>query len=228
MGLRRDENGLTLTVRDDGPGISEADQARVFEPYVRLAPVSDSIGLGLGLSTSRALARLLGGELSLSSAPGLGASFTLRLPDRLSEPQDQSTQFQAAGALPCLLILSDCDDHFFGSWTHLLSGWKMAGLCTDSLSEAEALLDSSSLSPDILILDISKRDDDWRQQAVSKIRASIGHPVPVILTAAKPDIQVRNWQEIDNVSFVARPLHVEPLRTLVTRLLRATSHSDRL
>jgi signal transduction histidine kinase len=69
---------VTVTVADEGPGISQADQERIFERYER---VDDSPGgIGLGLAISRRLARSMGGDIELQSAPGSGARFTLLLP----------------------------------------------------------------------------------------------------------------------------------------------------
>ncbi len=74
------ENGrATITVADQGRGIAVEDQERVFEKFERLGR-RDSGGSGLGLYISRRLARAMGGELSLDSAPGQGARFTLSLP----------------------------------------------------------------------------------------------------------------------------------------------------
>lgn len=65
------------TVSDEGPGIAEGDQDRIFERYER---VDDSPGgIGLGLAISRRLARSMGGDVQLQSAPGQGARFTLLL-----------------------------------------------------------------------------------------------------------------------------------------------------
>jgi PAS domain S-box-containing protein len=72
-----------LTVTDRGPGIPAADQARIFEQYERAA--SDNLGgLGLGLWIVRQLVQAHGGEISLRSDPGQGASFTVVLPRRRS------------------------------------------------------------------------------------------------------------------------------------------------
>jgi signal transduction histidine kinase len=69
---------IAATVADEGPGIAEADQERIFERYER---VDDSPGgIGLGLAISRRLARSMGGDIELQSAPGSGARFTLLLP----------------------------------------------------------------------------------------------------------------------------------------------------
>ena len=70
-----------LTVADEGKGIEAADQARIFEKFERVDP-SEPGGNGLGLYIARRLARAMGGDLTVASAPGEGARFTLSLPAR--------------------------------------------------------------------------------------------------------------------------------------------------
>ena len=67
-----------ITIADQGPGIAPADQRRIFERYERVG--SDPDGSGLGLAISRRLARSMGGDIVLESAPGAGARFSLVLP----------------------------------------------------------------------------------------------------------------------------------------------------
>ncbi|HEU0311317.1 MAG TPA: HAMP domain-containing sensor histidine kinase [Sphingomicrobium sp.] len=69
---------MAVTVADEGPGIAEADQERIFERYERVGDAPG--GIGLGLTISRRLARSMGGDIHLQSAPGEGARFTLVLP----------------------------------------------------------------------------------------------------------------------------------------------------
>lgn len=68
-----------VVVADQGPGLSEDQQARIFEKFERLGRSGDG-GSGLGLYISRSLARAMGGDLSVESAPGQGARFILELP----------------------------------------------------------------------------------------------------------------------------------------------------
>ena len=68
----------SVTVTDEGPGIEPADQQRIFERFERVEQKAG--GTGLGLAISRRLARSMGGDVTLESAPGEGARFTLTLP----------------------------------------------------------------------------------------------------------------------------------------------------
>lgn len=78
--VRAERNGVArLVVADQGKGIAEGDQARIFERFERVDP-SEPGGTGLGLTISRRLARAMGGDVTVDSAPGQGARFTLTLP----------------------------------------------------------------------------------------------------------------------------------------------------
>ena len=74
----RDNGKALVVVSDQGSGIAPADQQRIFERFERAN--ADEGGTGLGLAISRRLARSMGGDISLESAPKLGARFTLTLP----------------------------------------------------------------------------------------------------------------------------------------------------
>ncbi|MDQ4419984.1 HAMP domain-containing sensor histidine kinase [Sphingobium sp. DEHP117] len=69
----------TLVVADQGRGIAHEDHERVFEKFERLGR-DDTAGTGLGLYISRRLARAMGGDITIESAPGQGARFVLSLP----------------------------------------------------------------------------------------------------------------------------------------------------
>ena len=68
----------SVTVEDSGRGIASSDQQRIFERFEKID--HEVGGTGLGLAISRRLARSMGGDITLDSAPGEGARFTLTLP----------------------------------------------------------------------------------------------------------------------------------------------------
>jgi phosphoserine phosphatase RsbU/P len=71
-----------IHVTDSGPGIAQAEQAAIFQPYYRSEGTAHAPGVGLGLAISRALVEEMGGELDLVSEPGAGSTFIIRLPLR--------------------------------------------------------------------------------------------------------------------------------------------------
>ena len=76
---RTTPDGVVYEVRDNGRGIDRRDLDRVFELF-RRSGVQDRPGEGIGLAHVRALARRLGGKISLISEPGQGSTFTIVLP----------------------------------------------------------------------------------------------------------------------------------------------------
>ncbi len=81
--IRTDREGdlAALIIADQGKGISADDQARIFEKFERVDP-TEAGGTGLGLYIARRLARAMGGDIAVDSAPGQGARFTFTLPLR--------------------------------------------------------------------------------------------------------------------------------------------------
>jgi signal transduction histidine kinase len=80
-----------LEVEDHGPGMSDADRARVFDPFFRSddARRRGAPGVGLGLAIVKRIADALGAKVDVRSRPGVGTVFTLRLPrsaDDVSRP----------------------------------------------------------------------------------------------------------------------------------------------
>ncbi len=77
--VQRDGGQVVAIVADQGKGIAPEDQARIFAKFARVDPREPG-GSGLGLYISRRLARAMGGDISVDSAPGEGARFVLSLP----------------------------------------------------------------------------------------------------------------------------------------------------
>ena len=87
IGVKAVDGEFNIAVRDTGPGIPAADQARIFEEFQQ---VDNSItrqkgGTGLGLSISRRLVELHGGRIDLQSTVGVGSTFTIVVPMRVNE-----------------------------------------------------------------------------------------------------------------------------------------------
>ena len=108
VGLRRDNGFAVLEVRDTGIGIAEAELPRIFERFHRIENAQGRTyeGSGIGLALVRELVRLNGGAVEVASAPGLGSTFTVRLPlgsahlpaDRIAAPRTVASTATRADA----------------------------------------------------------------------------------------------------------------------------------
>lgn len=95
--LESGEAALTVVIRDDGIGMSEAFQQKIFEPF---SQAEDNIrskyqGTGLGMSIVKQLLDLMGGGIELQSAPGRGSTFTVRLRLPIESPPELKPEADA-------------------------------------------------------------------------------------------------------------------------------------
>ncbi len=83
VSVKQDQDGVRIRIADNGPGLSDADQARIFERFYRADSSrvrTDGEGTGLGLSIVDAVMRAHAGQVSVESELGKGAAFTLFFP----------------------------------------------------------------------------------------------------------------------------------------------------
>lgn len=80
VAVEGDELSARLWVRDQGPGIAAADQARIFRPFERAVRYIDVSGFGLGLFIVQQIVEAHGGQVRLDSSAGRGAAFCVELP----------------------------------------------------------------------------------------------------------------------------------------------------
>ena len=76
------DGAFRLAVRDSGPGIAAADQAKIFEEFQQVDNTStrEKGGTGLGLAISKRIVEMHGGRILVDSALGKGSTFTIKLP----------------------------------------------------------------------------------------------------------------------------------------------------
>ena len=85
----KDNTSLVVTLQDPGRGISKEEQERLFEPYQQLEAERTRLsGLGLGLSLSKKLVELHGGQIWVQSEKGKGSTFSFSIPLKASEPPE--------------------------------------------------------------------------------------------------------------------------------------------
>ena len=82
----REQSTLRFSIQDTGPGMSQAEQHRLFEQYVQTnSGQAAQEGSGLGLAISRKFTEMLGGRIEVASTPGEGATFHILIPIQVCE-----------------------------------------------------------------------------------------------------------------------------------------------
>jgi two-component system CheB/CheR fusion protein len=95
---RRNDDNAEVAVRDEGPGIADSEASRLFSRFFQATRPDNSAqaGLGLGLFITRELMVAQGGEVYVTSSPGIGSTFTIRLPLLTEEAQNRQTDIAPA------------------------------------------------------------------------------------------------------------------------------------
>ncbi|RST30236.1 PAS domain S-box protein [Sphingomonas ginkgonis] len=144
---------VAVSVADSGCGIPSDDLERIFEPFFTTKEVGR--GTGLGLSQVYGFAKQSDGEISVTSAAGEGATFTLSLPrassDRIDEEQGDAEP--APRAHGCVLIVEDNDDvRSFA--TQLLQDVGYETCVASNADEALGILEDASTPVQLVFSDV--------------------------------------------------------------------------
>jgi signal transduction histidine kinase/DNA-binding response OmpR family regulator len=151
-----DADWMVFAVSDTGIGIAPEHEALIFEEFTQLEHrlQTQVRGTGLGLPLSRRLAELLGGTLSVTSEPGIGSSFKLRLPRRYLSfrgvPGDEFAWEPQAGQLPLLVVEDAPDAQYFYEKVLRSSAYQIYPAYT--INDAETALEV--MQPAAIILDV--------------------------------------------------------------------------
>ncbi|WP_421736256.1 ATP-binding protein [Caulobacter sp.] len=182
---------LTVAVSDTGRGISAASLPRLFTPFDQLSAsvVRQHGGSGLGLTISRELTRLMGGDLTVESPPGRGATFTVRLAlEHAQAPEVGEMGPSIAGAR--VLVV---DDHVVNrrAIELVLQPFGVEATLAESGEEALELLGAEVF--DAVLMDVYMPGMDGRE-ATRILRAGSGPnrdtPVIAVTASATP----KDWE----------------------------------
>ncbi len=207
---------VQIEIEDTGPGIHSEEISEIFEPFARgSAAANDRIGgTGLGLTISKLLTQLMGGEISISSIVGVGTVFKIKLfLPQIHQTQDieavlASKRIGYVGIRKKILVVDNeyVDREMLVTLLEPL-GFEMA----EAANGLECLEQHIAFKPDLILMDLAMpMMDGWEASyVIRKIRQS---EVPIgIVSANAFDKGLENTAGISAEDFILKPVELSEL-----------------
>jgi CheY-like chemotaxis protein len=200
-------------VADTGQGIAEGDLERIFEPFERLGGPTGAPGVGLGLTITKVLVTVLGGDIQVRSEKGKGSAFVvkLHLSDR-RQPMERKPRSQPIngyrGARRRILVTDDDPVHL-DLLRDLLAP---LGFELTFASDGEACLAAAAREPpDLAMMDVSMPGmDGWT--AARELRARLGPDLAILMVSANGhDFSRTRLEDDPHDDFLIKPYEVDDL-----------------
>jgi CheY-like chemotaxis protein len=209
---------LSACVTDSGPGITDEDQAQLFEPFSQAkGDLNTQQGTGLGLAISRKYARLMRGDITVASAPGRGSAFRFEIPIERGD-EGVTKKRSASGRVlgirpgqepPKILVV---DDHAENrGWLIQLLG-SIGFRVRDAHNGEAAIRVWEQWQPHLILMDLHMPVMDGLE-ATRRIKARPhgNQTVVVALTASAMDEDRRTVDECGADDFLAKPCSEDEL-----------------
>jgi signal transduction histidine kinase/CheY-like chemotaxis protein len=227
--LGADGGCARVSVRDNGPGLSPAQQQQLFQPFNRLGAERSRVqGTGLGLVITRHLVESMQGTLQVRSDPGQGCCFTVELP-LATEPAAVADALAQPTVLPAApghtwQILYVEDDPVNALLMQAVLE-RLPGVTLQVASTgAAACRVAEGRVPDLLMLDMSLPDMDGRE-LLRRLRADprlAGVPAVAVSADAMPE-EIRRTLATGFDAYWTKPLDIDHLPSALLALLARTS-----
>jgi signal transduction histidine kinase/CheY-like chemotaxis protein len=222
--MRRQRNGLVISVNDTGFGISLEDQDKIFRDYYQVSNKarSKSKGSGLGLAIVKRIAALLAIKITLKSQVGSGSTFNVHLPasalidapDPLEMNEEETDTIQMDFAGLRILIVDD-DASILDAMTVLLRTWGCSAISASSPEQVERLLSYES-DFDLVMMDDMLHDDVMGLDIAIRLSEKIPKQRIIMATANAASARLA---EIKSAGFevLVKPVDYEVLRRAIVK-----------
>ena len=212
---------VVFRVTDTGIGMTPEQLARLFEAFTQAdaATTRKFGGTGLGLALSRRLCRMMGGDVTAESEAGRGSAFTIRLPARVAEPeQDGGATAEPPGAVPGIGTVLVVDDE--PAVRDLMQRFlvKEGFRVVVASGGEEGLRLARELKPDAITLDVMMPGlDGWAVLSALKADAELGD-IPVVMLTIVDDKNL--GYALGASDYLTKPIDRERLVSVLAKYRR--------
>ena len=226
LAARRRGSHWLVEVRDSGRGISKEDQLVIFEEFRQLDnPERDrEKGLGLGLSIVRRLAQLLDHEFTLTSRPGSGSVFALKLPGGLfpmNEKQGRTNE-GASDLSGCLILVVDDESAIRDGLAMALELNGCQVVQAADRNEAQALV--LQQRPDGMVVDYRLTEGENGIQVIGHLNSCVDGDIPALLLTGDTAPGILKKIEQSGTPVLHKPVSSRALITQLATLLENREH----
>jgi CheY-like chemotaxis protein/two-component sensor histidine kinase len=210
---------VAFSVTDEGIGMTPEQLDKIFDAFTQAdsSTTRNFGGTGLGLAITREFARLLGGDIAVTSEPGKGSCFTIRLPAQAPDPSlaPASLDSEASARLPSRGLVLVIDDD---PAVRELLGRHLAknGYRIETAPSGEAGMRlARELLPDAITLDVlMPHMDGWAVLAAIKADKKLAH-IPVIMVSIVDDRKM--GFSLGAAEYLTKPVNYERLITVLRK-----------
>ncbi|MBL8546750.1 MAG: response regulator [Hyphomonadaceae bacterium] len=180
---RRDGGAIEVAVSDTGIGMSDEQVGRLFNAFVQADALTARRygGTGLGLALTRRIMQLLGGDVTVTSAQGVGSTFTLRFPSQMNAlPAPARIDANAAAGKGSQRLVLMIDDEESARDLTARSLIRLGFEVRTAATGAEGIEMARSLRPSLILLDINLPDvTGW--DVLTVLNTGDAGDIPVII-----------------------------------------------
>ena len=216
-----EEGALCFRVSDTGIGMTEEQLSRLFQAFsqAEAATASKYGGTGLGLAISRMFCEMMGGTITVASTPGVGTTFTVRLPREVRLPGEAAAVSEPVrrpdGGAGKVLVIDD-DPAARQLLGRMLE--KEGFQVIEASGGEEGIARARREPPDLITLDVLMPGiDGWGVLAELKSDPRLA-PIPVVMATITDDRQL--GFSLGAVDYLSKPIDRAKLREIVGRYRR--------
>jgi len=204
---------LIIEVADNGSGIPQKEQQRIFERFYRMKNHDSFSGTGIGLSLVKELVDLLQGQISLESAEGKGTTFKISIP--VQQVDSSYVELSEDDSKPMLLLVED-DADITG---FVSSIFKERFKIVSAANGQEGVDKISAYLPDIVLTDIMMPVKDGIEMLQEVKNNSLTNHIPVVVFSARSSIESRlEGLKHGADAYISKPFNPDELQLLIQNL----------